>query len=96
MARLLRRKSAAVVAFGSCACSAASPASRTCTKAGRSSTSSTARRRAVQNDEATLPAQESDVAEGELSLPAFCDSVRTLDQVIDVDYYLPGCPPPRA
>jgi F420-non-reducing hydrogenase small subunit len=29
-----------------------------------------------------------------MTLPEFHDSVRTLDQVIDVDYYLPGCPPP--
>jgi F420-non-reducing hydrogenase small subunit len=30
----------------------------------------------------------------ELELPRFYDTVRTLDQCIDVDYYLPGCPPP--
>jgi F420-non-reducing hydrogenase small subunit len=30
----------------------------------------------------------------ELDLPSFYDTVKTLDQVIDVDYYLPGCPPP--
>ena len=28
-----------------------------------------------------------------LSLPVFFDTVRTLDQVVDVDYYVPGCPP---
>ena len=28
-----------------------------------------------------------------LSLPGFYDTVRTLDQVVPVDYYLPGCPP---
>jgi len=33
------------------------------------------------------------VPEGTLELPAFWDTVKTLDQVIDVDYYLPGCPP---
>jgi F420-non-reducing hydrogenase small subunit len=27
-------------------------------------------------------------------LPSFRDSVRTLDQTVEVDYYLPGCPPP--
>jgi len=30
----------------------------------------------------------------ELELPSFYDTVKTLDQTIDVDYYLPGCPPP--
>jgi F420-non-reducing hydrogenase small subunit len=29
-----------------------------------------------------------------LTLPEFDAAVRTLDQVVDVDYYLPGCPPP--
>jgi F420-non-reducing hydrogenase small subunit len=28
-----------------------------------------------------------------VTLPEFRNVVRTLDQVIDVDYYLPGCPP---
>ena len=48
----------------------------------------------VQNDDGTLPAEESRVTEGKLTLPAFGASVRTLDQVIDVDYDLLGCPPP--
>ena len=29
----------------------------------------------------------------QLHLPEFRDVVRTLDQVVDVDYYIPGCPP---
>ncbi|MDI6905044.1 MAG: hypothetical protein QMD13_06105, partial [Candidatus Bathyarchaeia archaeon] len=33
------------------------------------------------------------VPEGELKLPEFFDTVKTLDQTVDVDYYLPGCPP---
>jgi F420-non-reducing hydrogenase small subunit len=28
-----------------------------------------------------------------VSLPELFETVRTLDQVVDVDYYLPGCPP---
>jgi F420-non-reducing hydrogenase small subunit len=31
--------------------------------------------------------------EGVLELPEFYNDVRSLDQVVDVDYYLPGCPP---
>ena len=34
-------------------------------------------------------------SEGGTSMwPDFWQRVKTLDQVIDVDYYLPGCPPP--
>ena len=72
---------------------AASRAWPTCTRAGildavyREAPS-------VQNGDGTLPAEESRVAEGTLTLPAFSASVRTLDQVIEVYYDLLGCPPP--
>jgi F420-non-reducing hydrogenase small subunit len=33
------------------------------------------------------------VPEGELDIPTFFESVRTLGQVIPVDYFIPGCPP---
>ncbi len=33
------------------------------------------------------------VPEGELDLPVFYNTVKSLDQVVDVDYYIPGCPP---
>jgi F420-non-reducing hydrogenase small subunit len=35
----------------------------------------------------------SQVPEGEIILPAFYDRVRTLAQTVEVDYYMPGCPP---
>ena len=31
--------------------------------------------------------------EGTLTLPVLYDTVKTLDQTVDVDYYIPGCPP---
>jgi len=31
--------------------------------------------------------------EGKLYLPVFYDTLKTLDQTVEVDYYLPGCPP---
>ena len=33
------------------------------------------------------------VPEGEITLPEFYDTVMPLDMVVDVDYYVPGCPP---
>ena len=33
------------------------------------------------------------VPEGELYLPEFYDTVKTLAQTVDVDYFIPGCPP---
>jgi F420-non-reducing hydrogenase small subunit len=31
--------------------------------------------------------------EGRIEIPFICESVRTLDQVVKVDYSMPGCPP---
>jgi F420-non-reducing hydrogenase small subunit len=31
--------------------------------------------------------------EGQLHIPVFYSRLKTLDQVVDVDYYIPGCPP---
>jgi F420-non-reducing hydrogenase small subunit len=94
MVELLRRKSGAVVALGSCAVSGGIPGLANLYE--REAILDAVYREATSlvNDEGTLPAEESRVAEGVLSLPAFDASVRTLDQVVDVDYYLPGCPPP--
>jgi F420-non-reducing hydrogenase small subunit len=94
MVQLLRRKSAAVIAFGSCAMLGGVPGLANLYE--RDTILDTVYREAptVTNDEGTLPEQRSRVAEGALTLPAFDTTVRTLDQVVDVDYYLPGCPPP--
>ncbi len=94
MARLLRRKSAAIVAFGSCAMSGGIPGLANLYESRDILDLVYRQAPSVQNPDGTLPAEESHVPEGELTLPAFGASVRTLDQVIDVDYYLPGCPPP--
>ena len=41
-----------------------------------------------------MPKTQTEVKEGTLKIPEFYDTVKTLDQTVDVDYYLPGCPPP--
>jgi F420-non-reducing hydrogenase small subunit len=45
------------------------------------------------NPDGTMPKPISEVPEGKLELPVFYNDVLTLNQVVDVDYYLPGCPP---
>jgi F420-non-reducing hydrogenase small subunit len=47
----------------------------------------------LDNPDGTEPQTECEVAEGTLHLPLFYDTVKTLDQTVEVDYYLPGCPP---
>ena len=94
MARLMRRKSGVLIAFGSCSHMGGIPG-----LANMSDSKSIFERvyyqvPSVTNDKGTLPIVVTNVEEGELTLPAFWDTVKSLDQVIDVDYYLPGCPPP--
>jgi F420-non-reducing hydrogenase small subunit len=47
----------------------------------------------VDNPDKVLPQLETEVNGYKLELPEFLPSVYALDQVIEVDYYLPGCPP---
>ena len=94
MVELLRRKSAAVIAFGSSAVLGGIPGLANLYEREAILDAAYKEAPSVANDEGTLPAERCHVNEGELRLPAFDASVRTLDQVIDVDYYLPGCPPP--
>ncbi|MFP4476138.1 MAG: hypothetical protein ACLFOY_11325 [Desulfatibacillaceae bacterium] len=47
----------------------------------------------TENPDGHRPEEKVTVGGMELTLPGFHDSVYALDQVVDVDYYLPGCPP---
>jgi F420-non-reducing hydrogenase small subunit len=93
MATLLRRKAKFLVAFGSCACEGGIPAlSNTTTRSAtldwvfRDSPS-------TLNPDDIRPQERTEVPAGLLRLPAFWEKVRTLSQVVDVDYSVPGCPP---
>ncbi len=92
IAKLLRQKSQILVAFGSCATEGCMPALANLTPLEEVvetvySTVST------DNPERVHPQPTYQVAEGELQIPKLFPIVRTLDQVVDVDYYMPGCPP---
>ena len=94
MAKLLRKKSKVLVAFGSCACDGSVVGlgnlwnKTTVFKRAYSETPST------KNPEYVTPKTSHSIKEGELTLPEFYDTVKTLAQTVDVDYYLSGCPPP--
>ena len=93
MAKLLRRKSQVVIAFGACAQLGGIPGLANLWD--RASIFDWYYRGApsVTVDGGSPPKTRIAVPEGELELPAFWDTVKCLDQVIDVDYTLPGCPP---
>lgn len=94
MARLIRKKSKNLVAFGACSCFGGIPglanvASKlSILKTAYVNTASTA------NPDKRLPAKITKLNFGELTIPEYLETVKALDQVVPVDYYLPGCPPP--
>ncbi len=93
MARLLRRKSEVLMAHGSCAHLGGIPGLANFFERQDVLDRSYKEVPSVKNPEGTLPEVQS-VADGrELKLSGFHDRVRALNQVVDVDYYIPGCPP---
>lgn len=94
MAELLREKSKMILAFGTCACFGGSPGLANFTS--REDIFRWVYRDAptVVNPNGSFPQPHTDLDGKSLTLPEFFEHVFTLDQLIDVDYYLPGCPPP--
>jgi F420-non-reducing hydrogenase small subunit len=92
MAHLLRKKSRILVACGSCACEGCLPGLANLYPPGAimetAFTTIT-----TDNPENIRPQPKTSVPEGEISIPKLYSTLKTLDQVVDVDYYLPGCPP---
>jgi F420-non-reducing hydrogenase small subunit len=93
MAHLLRQKSKILVAYGSCAYEGCIPALSNLTTKNSTLNTVFLDNPTIDNPEGILPQPRYEVLEGELELPVFYHTVKSLDQVVDVDYYLPGCPP---
>jgi F420-non-reducing hydrogenase small subunit len=93
LAHLLRQKSEIVVAFGACACFGGTPS--LANLASKESIFSFVYKDSptAVNPSGLFPKKELKENGKELTLPEFFDKVEPLNRVIDVDYYLPGCPP---
>lgn len=92
IAHLLRKKSKILVAFGSCACEGCIPAliNLSSKKDFFNTVFSTI---STDNPDDIRPQTRVEVPEGVITIPEIYPVVRTLDQVVPVDYYMPGCPP---
>ena len=93
IAKLLRKKSKVMVAFGACAVLGGIPGLANVSNKKEIFDVVYCDNPSIDNPEKIIPKTSVKVKEGTLTLPEFYDSVSKLDQVIDVDYYLPGCPP---
>jgi len=94
MAKLLRKKAKMLVAFGSCAADGCIPGLANVSNREEIFDVAYVDNPSTDNPGKVTPKTKTRVSEGELTLPEFYDTVKTLDQVVDVDYYIPGCPPP--
>jgi F420-non-reducing hydrogenase small subunit len=93
IAKLLRQKSKILIAFGSCAHDGCIPGLANVADRSQVFAAAFTESPSTVNPEGVVPQERTSVAEGELEIPAFWDTVKTLDQVVPVDYYVPGCPP---
>jgi len=93
VAKVLREKSAVMIAFGSCACFGGTPGLGNLTNRNEVFETVYKNTDSTDNPEGHYPQPHLKVPEGELELPVFYDNVKTLDEVVDVDYFMPGCPP---
>jgi len=94
LAKLLRAKSKVLVAFGSCAMEGCIPGlanfydKQTILDYVYKDSPSL-----QEESKGIYPETKTRMPEGEIEIPEFWNTVKTLDQVVDVDYYVPGCPP---
>ena len=91
--RMLRKKSQVVVSFGACANSGGIPALANLSRKEDLLKYVYEDCPGVDNPNKTRPQTKCEDEGHTLTLPELRSMVRALDEVIDVDYYLPGCPP---
>jgi len=93
IAKMLRAKSKVMIAYGACAYNGGIPGLANmfdkesifeCVYHDSQST---------DNASKTVPQPMNKVPEGELEIPVFYDTLKSLRQTVKVDYVIPGCPP---
>jgi len=93
MAKMLREKAKVMIAFGSCAYEGCIPGLGNMFNRQQIFERAYLETESTDNKEKILPQTSFQAPEGELTLPEFYDTVKTLRQTVDVEYVVPGCPP---
>lgn len=93
VAKLLRQKSKLLVAFGSCSHMGGIPSLANLVTRQEIFKTVYLDNPSIQPGNQTVPRPQTQIGGMELELPTFYKRVYSLDQIVDVDYYVPGCPP---
>ncbi|HNW75637.1 MAG TPA: F420-nonreducing hydrogenase [Bacteroidales bacterium] len=93
MAELLRRKSKILVAYGSCAHMGGIPGLANFFSKLEVINRVYDESESTKNPEKVHPDTHFTVREGELDIPEFYNEVYPLNKIVEVDYFIPGCPP---
>jgi F420-non-reducing hydrogenase small subunit len=93
MARMLREKSKIMIAYGSCAYEGCIPGLANLFNRKTIFDRAYLETESTDNKDKILPQTSYKVPEGELTIPEFYDTVKSLRQIVEVDYIVPGCPP---
>lgn len=93
VARLLRRKSRVLAAYGACANDGGIPALANLKTAGEIFETAYRNNPSLSNPKSVEPQVHTPTPYGDLDLPEFYPQVLRLRDVVDVDCAIPGCPP---
>jgi F420-non-reducing hydrogenase small subunit len=93
VARLLRRKARTLIAYGACAVGGGIPALANVTTPAEIFDRSYHANPSLDNPKGVEPVPLSDSPVGELEIPELYPAVLRLQDIVAVDYALPGCPP---
>lgn len=93
IAHLLRAKTKALVALGSCAIEGCIPGLSNIKGPDHALQRASWTTPSTHNPAKTLPQPRSAMPEGDLTLPALTVQLRTLEHVVPVEFKIPGCPP---
>jgi F420-non-reducing hydrogenase small subunit len=93
LAKLLRRKSRLLVAFGSCAHLGGIPGLANLTRREEIFSRVYLDNPSIEPGNKKVPLPETRLEDGVLELPRFFKRVYRLADIVDVDYFIPGCPP---
>jgi F420-non-reducing hydrogenase small subunit len=94
MAHLLRKKSKVLIAFGACSQLGGIPGLANLSDRQKLLTEVYREGPSTINPEGTTPqTRHPHDSKRNVTLPVLFDTVKTLEQTVDVDYFVPGCPP---